>query len=40
MYFKLDNSKKKTNKIWVDQGSECYNKSFKKWFEKIDVEVY
>ena len=26
----LDNSKRKPNKIWVDQGSEFYNSSFKK----------
>ena len=26
----LNNSKRKPNKIWVDQGSEFHNKSFKK----------
>ena len=26
----LENSKRKPNKIWVDQSSEFYNKSFKK----------
>ena len=26
----LNNSKRKPNKIWVDQGSELYNSSFKK----------
>ena len=26
----LDNSKRKPRKIWVDQGSEFYNSSFKK----------
>ena len=26
----LDNSKRKSNKIWFDQGSEFYNKSFRK----------
>ena len=26
----LDRSKRKTNKIWVDQGSEFYNNFFKK----------
>ena len=25
----LDNSKRKPNKVWVDQGSEFYNKSYK-----------
>ena len=27
----LNNSKRKPNKIWVDQGSEFYNTHFKKW---------
>ena len=27
----LDDSKRKRNKIWVDEGSEFYNNSFKKW---------
>ena len=27
----LKRTKRKTNKIWVDQGSEFYNSSFKKW---------
>ena len=27
----LNNSKRKENKIWVDQGSEFYNNIFKKW---------
>ena len=26
----LDSSKRKSNNIWVDQDSECYNNSFKK----------
>ena len=29
----LDNSKRKPNKIWTDQGSESYNKLFKKWLK-------
>ena len=36
----LDNSKQKPNKIWVDQGIEFYNKSFKKWLEDNDIEMY
>ena len=31
----LNNSKRKSNKIWTDQGSEFYNKSFKKCYKKI-----
>ena len=27
----LDSSKRKSNKIWVDQGSQFYNNHFKKW---------
>ena len=36
----LNNSKRKPNKIWVDQGSEFYNKSFKKWSENNGKEMY
>ena len=25
----LNDSKRKPNKIWVDKGSECYNRSMK-----------
>ena len=34
----LDNSK--PNKIWVNQGSEFYNSSFKKWLKNNDIEMY
>ena len=33
----LDESNRKQNKIWVDEGSELYNKS---WLEKNDLEMY
>ena len=36
----LDDLKRKPNKIWVDQGNEFYNNSFKKWLEKDDIEMY
>ena len=36
----LENSKRKQNKIWVDQGSEFYNKSFKKWLKDNNIEMY
>ena len=29
----------KPNKIWVDKGSEFYNKSMKSWLEKNDIEI-
>ena len=36
----LNNSIRKPNKIWVDQGNELYNKSFKKCLEENDAEMY
>ena len=36
----LNNSRRKPNKIWVDQGSECYNNVFKKWLKGNDIEMY
>ena len=42
MHFKkiLDSSKRKPNKIWVDQGSQFYNNSFKKWLKDNNIEMY
>ena len=36
----LDSSRRKPNKIWVDQGCEFYNNSFKKWLKGNGVEIY
>ena len=37
----LDKSKRKPNKIWVDQGSEIYNRSMTSWLEKnFYMEMY
>ena len=36
----LSSSKRKPNKIWVDQGSEFYNNSFKKLFKDNNIEMY
>ena len=36
----LKESNRKPNKLWVDKGSEFYNKSFKKWLKDNDIEVY
>ena len=33
-------SKRKPNKIWIDQGSESYNRSMKSWLQKNDIEIY
>ena len=42
MLFKkfLHESNRKPNKIWVDKGSEFYNKSMKSRLEKNDIEMY
>ena len=36
----LGSSKRKPNKIWVDQGSEFYNTYFKKWLKNNNIEMY
>ena len=36
----LESSKRKPNKIWVDQGTEFYNNVFKKWLKDSDIEMY
>ena len=36
----LDNSKRKPNKIWVDQGSEFYNNTIEKWLKENGIERY
>ena len=36
----LDNSKRKLNKIWTDQGSEFYNTHFEKWLKHNNIEMY
>ena len=36
----LNESKCKPIKIWVDKGSEFYNRSEKSWLEKNNIEMY
>ena len=36
----LKKSNRKPNNIWVDKGSEFYNRSMKSWLEKNDIEMY
>ena len=36
----LDESNHKLNKIWIDKGSEFYNRTMKSWLEKNDIEMY
>ena len=31
----LDESNSKSNKIWVDKGSEFYNRPMESWLEKM-----
>ena len=38
MLFKKFN--RKPNKIWVDKGSEFYDRSMKTWLEKNVIEIY
>ena len=33
-------SNRKPNKIWVDKGSEFYDRSMKSWLEKNDIKMY
>ena len=36
----LNKSNRKPNKIWVDKGSDFYNRSMKSWLEKNNIELY
>ena len=36
----LDSSKRKPNKIWVDQGSEFYNNVFKNFLKDNDISMH
>ena len=36
----LNNLKRNTNKVWVDQGSEFYNTHFKKRLKDNNIEIY
>ena len=36
----LDKSNRKPNKIWVDKGSEFYNRSMKLFLQNNDIEMY
>ena len=37
---KIISEERKPNKIWVDQGSEFYNKSFKDFLKINNIEMY
>ena len=36
----IEQSGRKPNKIWVDQGGELYNIVFKKWLSDNDIIMY
>ena len=36
----INNSRRKPNKLWVDKGTEFYNRSFKKWLSDNNIEMY
>ena len=36
----MKQSKRKPNKLWVDQGSEFYNNNFKKWLSDNNTIMY
>ena len=38
--FFLDKSNLKPNKIWIDKGSEVYNRSVKSFLQSNDIEMY
>ena len=36
----LNDSNRKSNKIWVDEVKKFYNNSFKKWLKDNDIKMY
>ena len=41
MHFKkIISDGRKTNKVWVDQGTEFYNNNFKKFLKINKIEIY
>ena len=40
VFKKIISKKRNPNKIWVDQGSEFYNKSFKNFLKINNIEMY
>ena len=36
----ITNAFQNKKKIWVDKGSEFYNRSVKSWLQKNDIEMY
>ena len=41
MYIEIVNeSKRQSNKLWVDQGGEFYNSPMQKWLDDNDILMY
>ena len=36
----FDGCNRKPNKIWIDKGSEFYNRSLKSWFQDNGIEMH
>ena len=36
----LDESNRKPNTTWVDEGNEFYNRSMESWMQDNDIEMY
>lgn len=36
----INESNRKPKKLWVDQGTEFYNRSFKKWLDDHNIDIY
>ena len=36
----ISESKRSPERIWLDKGSEFYNKDFKKWAKSNDITMY
>ena len=36
----IDESSRKPKEIWIDKGSEFYDRSMKSWMQDNDIEMY
>ena len=36
----VNESNRKPNKLWINQGSEVYNKRMQAWLGNIDILIY
>ena len=40
LFKKIDKSNRKPNHIWIDKGSEFYDRSIKSWLHDSDIEMF